>query len=131
MNLKVKLILFVLFSFLISCTSKEEKTIQEFINHAKNLNIDEIKKLSTENTNFYIKMAIEPIISLGNAASKQQLKKIVSTLECSGEDGKRKCSYIDDNGNKQFFELEFIAGYDELGKKKLFIDIDKKYFFGE
>ena len=76
-------------------------------------------------------MAIEPIISLGNAASKQQLKKIVSTLECSGEDGKRKCSYIDDNGNKQFFELEFIAGYDELGKKKLFIDIDKKYFFGE
>ena len=131
MNLKNCLTFIVLFSFLISCTSEEEKTTQEFIAHVQNLNVDEIKNMSTEDTKFYIKMAIEPIISLGDMASKKQLEQIVSTLECSGEGNKRKCSYIDDNGNKQFFEMEFVTGYDEEGEEKLFVDIDKKYFFGE
>jgi len=130
MNSKNILIFIVLICFL-ACTSEEEKTTQEFVRHVHNLNIDEIKNMSTEDTRPYIKMAIESIMSLGNKESKKQLEQVASTLECSGEGKRRKCTYFDDNEIKHFFELEFVAGFDEEGEEKLFIHIDNKYFLGE
>jgi hypothetical protein len=118
-----------LFSFL-SCTSEKDKITQDFISHVRSLNVEKIKNMSTEDTKFYIKMSIEPIVSLGDEASIKQLKQIASTLECSENSDTCRCSYLDTNRKKQFFEIEFVTGYDKEGEKKLFIDIDKKYFLG-
>jgi hypothetical protein len=130
MNLKDTLIFIVLISFL-SCTSLEEKTTQEFIGHVKSLNVDQIKNMSTEDTKFYLKMGIEPIINLGNEESKKQLEQMALTIGCSREANILKCFYLDQNEQKQYFEVELVTGYSEAGEKKLFVDIDKKYFFGE
>ena len=130
--MNIRYILCIVFVLpLISCKSKEEEKTQEFIQYAYNLNIEEIKNISTEDTRFYIKMAIESVINLGNEESKKQLKQMASTLECSREDNKRKCKYIDENGNEKFFEIQLIEQYNHMGQKQMLIDIDKKYFLGD
>ncbi|WP_298541893.1 hypothetical protein [uncultured Aquimarina sp.] len=130
--MNIKYILYIVFALpFISCTSKEEAKTQEFIQHAHNLNIEEIKNISTEDTRFYIKMAIESVMNLGDEESKKQLKHMASTLECSGEDNMRKCKYLDINGNEKFFEIQLIKKYNHQGLEQFLIDIDKKYFLGE
>lgn len=130
MNTKSILLLGILLSFL-SCTSEEEKTTQKFMDYVHTLNMDEIKNMSTENTKFYFKMTIEPIVKLGDEAAKKQVMQIASTLKCNSEGSKIKCSYRDENGREQYVEGEFVTRYHADGKKKLLVDIPKKYFFGE
>jgi len=131
MNSKIILVIGLALLFMTSCTSEEEKTTQEFIGHAQNLHIDELKNMSTEDTRFYIKMFMESLVSLGDEKSISQLKEVASTLECSGEDKNRKCTFFDENGKKQSFEIVLVEGYDDESEERLYVDIDKKYFLGD
>ena len=124
-------IISILFIFLTGCMSKEEKTTHEFVGHVKSLNIDELKRMSTEDTQFYLRITVEALTSMANEQGIDQLKQLASSLECSENDNGRICSFLDENGQKQSFALAFVEGYDEQGTHCLLVDIDRKFFLGE
>ena len=130
MSTKYVLIILLLITFL-SCGNEEDQVILNFVNHARSLNIDELKDLCTEETRFLIKVMIEPVVRLGDDNAVDQLKHIVSTLECSEFGSNYKCSYINDTGNEHIFYIHLIQDYNTSGEKKLLVNIDKKYFFGQ
>lgn len=131
MDLKAVITIASLLLFATSCTSREEKITQEFVGHVKSLNIEGVKNMSTENTQFYIKILLESIVSLGDEESINQLKEILSTIDCFGDDKIRTCTYLDEDGEAQSFEIKLVEGYGNDGKVELFVDIEKKYFLGE
>ncbi|AXG71670.1 hypothetical protein KORDIASMS9_03927 [Kordia sp. SMS9] len=130
MKLKT-IITFALLSILfINCKSEEEKMIEKFLQYTKNTNIKELKKISSKNTRKYLKLIYEPILRLGDKDAKEKLQKMASSIKCTVEDKISKCSYADHQGNKHSFNISFVNGYDsQKNEDRLFIDIDKKYFF--
>ncbi|MEM6721685.1 MAG: hypothetical protein AAF611_20320 [Bacteroidota bacterium] len=123
------LLLSVLF---VNCKSEEEKTIDAFLLHAKNANLEAIKNISTLETKKYLTLIYEPILQLGSAAAKQKLQQMASSIKCTLAYQMSKCSYIDKKGEQRFFNISFVKKYDPSKEDlKLLIDIDKKYFFSE
>jgi len=123
--------LFIFLFLLTGCMSEEEKVTQDFVSHAKKVDIVALKKMSTEDTQYYMKMFIEAPLSFGDASSVQLFKKIAATIECSSGEGNSICTYIDENKKKQSFKLLFVEGINESGEEQLFVNIDKEYFVGD
>lgn len=129
--MRLKTITLPLFIFLFaftSCMSEQEKATQMFLDYAQKVDVKALKEMSTKDTKFYMKMSIETLLNFGDAESIKSLKEIASTIECSVGENSSLCTYIDEAGEKQSFELLFVEGDNTAGEKQLFIQIDKKYF---
>lgn len=113
---------------ILGCVSEEEQLTKDFVERVNKLDIDAVKEICTEDTRFYIRITIEPLLKLGEDKSTEQ---IASTLKCKGKGDTRTCTYTDENGQEASFEMNIVDGYDENGEQKLLVDIDKSYFLGE
>lgn len=132
MKLKTIIAITLLSFTLMNCKSKEQKKIEEFLLYSKNSNIEELKKISSKETKIYLNLIYEAILKLGSREEKEKLRQIASSIECTVEDTVGKCSYIDSEDKKHFFDISFINGYDSVkNENRLFIDIDKKYFLND
>lgn len=121
---------FILFS-LFSCASEEQRIVDSFVKHARSLNIAEIKQICSDDTNFYIRMTLEPLVNLGESNYIEELKKIASTVECHKEGGRQRCTYIDQNGKVNAFEVRIVYESQNKSEPKMLVHIDKSYFLGD
>ena len=127
---KFLLVNIVLFACLFGCnTSRDELVTRKFVTQARAMNIEEIQNLCSEDTKFYIKMTIEPILLLGDENSIRKLKEVASTLECQTNNNNGICFFLDENGREGSFKYKLKQKYNlKSGKIDLKIDIDKNFF---
>lgn len=108
------------------CTDEREEVVDSFITHIKNLEIDEAKKYTTDDTDFLLSVSIEPVIKLGTQEDVGELQKVLETVTYVKEEDKWICSFENNTGVTETIDLQVI---DDNGR--LLIDIDKSFFLGE
>jgi len=122
---KLKLVLFFFNLFLlVNCKSKEEKFILKIEHFANNMQIDSLKKNCTKDTNFFLKIAVDPILNMGNNDSKETMIKIFKSVDFEKENNLWKCKYLDNDGKLKYMKASIIEKFDyDIRNKRMFLDL--------
>jgi TPP-dependent trihydroxycyclohexane-1,2-dione (THcHDO) dehydratase len=68
------------------------------------------------------------MLSLGEAATLNQLKNMAGSLDCQEEDGTYFCRFLDEAEQKQSFKLSFVQENNTYGAKAWKVHIDERNF---
>ena len=123
---KKSLIPFLATFLFFQCTSEKTALVNEFTDLVHNLDLENLEKITTENTIFYLRLATEPILVYGDEVAKEQLMEIASSVNCNKKEEGFLCRYLDENGIQQRFNISFVNSQSQ--KETLLIDIDELNF---